>query len=66
MLTLWLLVYLVAAIASPHQDARARVASVTFIRDRPAAYSPISAHSKGVWLDPPNPNTNPVDTEETK
>jgi hypothetical protein len=41
-LALWLLVYLVAAVAEPRQDAGAgRVASVTFIRDRPAANSPI-------------------------
>ena len=40
--TLWLLVYLVAAAAEAHQDARAgRAASVTFIRNRPAASSPI-------------------------
>jgi hypothetical protein len=31
-LALWLLVYLVAAMAEPHQDAGARVASVAFIR----------------------------------
>src|ERR1700722_10115601 len=42
-LGLWLLVYLVAAVADPHEDAAAgRVASVTFIDDRPAAYSPIT------------------------
>jgi hypothetical protein len=42
-LALWLLVYLVAAVADPHQDAGAgRVASVTFIEDRPAAHSPIA------------------------
>ena len=41
-LALWLLVYLVVAVAEAHQDAGARVASVTFIRDRPAAYSPIA------------------------
>ncbi len=34
----WLLVYLVAAVAEAHQDAGARqAASVTFIHDRPAA-----------------------------
>jgi hypothetical protein len=39
---LWLLVYLVAAVAEPYQDADARqAASVTFIRDRPAASSRI-------------------------
>ena len=42
-LALWLLVYLVVAVADPHQDAAAgRVASVTLIDDRPAAYSPIA------------------------
>jgi hypothetical protein len=42
-LALWLLVYLVVAVADPHQDAAAgRVASVTFIDDRPTAYSPIA------------------------
>ena len=42
-LALWLLVYLVVALADPHQDAAAgRVASLTFIDDRPAAYSPIA------------------------
>jgi hypothetical protein len=41
-LALWLLVYLVATEAEAHQDAGAgRVASVTFIRDRPPANSPI-------------------------
>jgi hypothetical protein len=41
-LALWLLAYLVAAVAEAHQDAGAgRAASVTFIRDRPAANSPI-------------------------
>jgi hypothetical protein len=41
-LALWLLVYLVAAVAEPRQDAgAARFASVTFIRDRPFANSPI-------------------------
>jgi hypothetical protein len=41
-LALWLLVYLVVAVADPHQDAAAgRVASVTFIDDRPPANSPI-------------------------
>jgi hypothetical protein len=40
-LALWLLVYLVAAIAAPHQDARARVAYVTFIRDRSLTNSQI-------------------------
>jgi hypothetical protein len=39
-LALWLLVYLVAAVADP--AAAGRVASVTFIDDRPAAYSPIT------------------------
>jgi hypothetical protein len=40
---LWLLVYLVVAVAEAHQDARAgRVAAVTFIHNRPAAYSPIA------------------------
>ena len=39
-LALWLLVYLVAAVAEAHEDAGAgRVASVTFIRDRPPANS---------------------------
>ena len=39
---IWLLVYLVAGVAEAHQDAGAgRAASVTFIRDRPAASSPI-------------------------
>ena len=42
-LALWLLVYLVAGVAEAHHDAGAgRVASVTFIEDRPAAYSPIA------------------------
>ena len=40
-LALWLLVYLVVCVAEAHQDAGARVASVTFIRDRPPANSPI-------------------------
>jgi hypothetical protein len=41
-LALWLLVYLVAAVAEAQQNAgAARVASVTFIRDRPPANSPI-------------------------
>jgi hypothetical protein len=41
-LALWLLVYLVAAVAQAHQDAGAgRAASVTFIRDRPPANSSI-------------------------
>ena len=65
-LALWLLVYLVVWVAEAHQDAGARVASVTFIHNRPAAYSPISTRANGVWLDAPNPNPNPVDTEETK
>jgi hypothetical protein len=66
-LALWLLVYLVATVAEAHHDAGAgRVASVTFIHDRSAAYSPISTRANGVWLDAPNPNPNPVDTEETK
>ena len=66
-LALWLLIYLVAGVAEAHHDAGAgRVASVTLIHDRLAAYSPISAHSKGVWLVPPNSNPNPVDTEERK
>ena len=39
---LWLVVYLVAAVAEAHQDAGAgRVASATFIHDRPAASSPV-------------------------
>ena len=43
---LWLLVYLVAAVAEARQDAGAgRAASVTFIRDRPAASSPIRRDS---------------------
>jgi hypothetical protein len=42
-LALWLFVYLVAEVAEAHQDARAgRVAAVTFIHNRPAAYSPIA------------------------
>ena len=42
----WLLVYLVAAVAEAHQDAGARRAtSVTFIHDRPAASSPIRRDS---------------------
>jgi hypothetical protein len=37
-LALWLLVYLVAAVAEAHQDAGAgRVAAVIFIHNRPAA-----------------------------
>ena len=41
-LALWLLVYLVAAVAEAHEDAGAgSVAFVTVIRDRPAANSPI-------------------------
>jgi hypothetical protein len=41
-LALWLLVYLVVAVAEDHQDSGVgRVASVTFIRDRPPANSPI-------------------------
>ncbi len=43
---LWLLVYLVPAVAEAHQDAGAgRAASVTFIRDRPAESSPIRRDS---------------------
>ena len=38
-LALWLLVYLVAGVAEAHQDAGARVASVTFIHDRSPANS---------------------------
>ena len=39
---LWLLVYLAAAVAEVYQDAGARqAASLTFIRDRPAASLPI-------------------------
>jgi len=42
-LALWLLVYLVASVADAHQDAGARRdASVTFIHDRPAVYSPVA------------------------
>ena len=42
----WLLVYLVAAVAEAHQDVGARqAASVTFIHDRPAANSPIRRDS---------------------
>jgi hypothetical protein len=42
-LALWLLVYLVVAVVEAHQDAGVgRVASVTFIHNRPAAYSPIA------------------------
>ena len=45
-LALWLLVYLVVAVAEAHQDAGARqAASVTFIHDRPAASSPIRRDS---------------------
>ena len=45
-LALWLLVYLVVAVAEAHQDAGVgRVASVTFIHDRPAASSPIRRDS---------------------
>jgi hypothetical protein len=40
-LALWLLVYLVAAVAGPAQGAGGRSASATFIRNRPAASSPI-------------------------
>jgi hypothetical protein len=41
-IALWLLVYLVAAVAETHQGAGAgRAAFVSFIRDRPAASSPI-------------------------
>ena len=41
-IALWVLVYLVAAVAETHQGAGAgRAAFVTFIRDRPAASSPI-------------------------
>ena len=42
---LWLLVYLVAAVAQAHQAAAGRAASVIFIRDRPAASSPIRRES---------------------
>ena len=53
-LGLWLLVYLVAAVADPHEDAAAgRVASVTFIDDHQAAYSPIARDTSGPdprWL----------------
>ena len=46
-LALWLLVYLVA-VAEAHQDAGVgRVASVTFIRDRPPANSPIPRDTSG-------------------
>ena len=42
-LSLWLLVYLVVGVAEALHDAGAgRVASVTSIHDRPAAYSPIA------------------------
>ena len=42
-LALWLLVYLVASVADAHQDAGGRRdASVTFIHDRPAVYSPVA------------------------
>ena len=45
-LALWLLVYLVAAVVEAHQDAGAgRAAAVTFIRDRPAANSPMLRYS---------------------
>jgi hypothetical protein len=45
-LALWLLVYLVVAVAEAHQDAGARqAASVTFIHARPAASSPIRRDS---------------------
>ena len=38
-LALWLLVYLVVAVVEAHQDAGVgRVASVTFIRDRPPRF----------------------------
>jgi hypothetical protein len=48
-LALWLLVYLVAAVVEAHQDAGAgRVAAVTFIRDRPAANSPMPHYSARV------------------
>jgi hypothetical protein len=48
-LALWLLVYLVAAVVEAHQDAGAgRVAAVTFIRDRPAANSPMPRYSARV------------------
>ncbi len=43
---LWLLVYLLAAVAEAPQDAGAGcAASITFIRDRPAASSPIQRDS---------------------
>ena len=38
---LWLLVYLIAAVAEARQAGAWRAASATFIRDRPAASSPI-------------------------
>jgi hypothetical protein len=38
---LWLFVYLVAAVAGPAQGGGGRAASVTFIRNPPAASSPI-------------------------
>jgi hypothetical protein len=42
-LALWLIVYLLATVAEAHQDAGARhAASVTFIHDRPAVYSPVA------------------------
>jgi len=42
----WLLVYLVAAVAEAHQDAGARqAASVTFTHDGPVASSPIRRDS---------------------
>jgi hypothetical protein len=43
---IWLVVYLVAAVAEAHQDVGARqAASVTFIHDRPATSSPIRLDS---------------------
>jgi hypothetical protein len=41
-LALWLLVYLVAEVAEAHHARAGRVAAVTFIHNRPAAYSPIA------------------------
>jgi hypothetical protein len=41
-LALWLLVYLVAKVAEAHHERAGRVAAVTFIHNRPAAYSPIA------------------------
>ena len=52
-LALWLLVYLVAAMADPQDAAAGRVASVTFIDDHQAAYSPIARDTSGPdprWL----------------